>query len=247
MPEPRTDALDTQRRKRQRLMVIIVAVCVFAGVVLVGQFAMNSTPSPAGGERTSSAPADHSHDSPVVRRDANDPKAIGDVNAPVVLVQWTDLRCPFCASFHRDTLPTIIDEYVETGKVRIEYYDVAYFGDQSVDAAVAARAAGNQGRFEQYLDAVYADAPERAHPDLSREDLIAFAQTAGVPDIEAFTDDLDSDELKSEVTTDTATAQSQGVSAVPFFVAGDMALSGAQPIGVFRQFLDQAISEAEGS
>src|SRR5699024_2745913 len=49
----------------------------------------------------------------VERRDPDDPMAIGDVDAPVVLVEWVDMRCPYCAMFGRETLPTLVEEYVE--------------------------------------------------------------------------------------------------------------------------------------
>lgn len=91
----------------------------------------------------------------------------------------------------RDTLPTLIGEYVDTGLVQIEFHDVAFFGDQSEVAAVAAGAAANQGRFMEFVTAIYDVAPEGAHPDLPRTTLIDFAAQAEVPDIARFTADLD--------------------------------------------------------
>ena len=70
--------------------------------------------------------------------------AIGAIDAPVVLSEWVDFRCPFCAVFSRDVLPQLVQEYVDEGKVRIEVHDVAFFGDESLRAAVAARAAGEK-------------------------------------------------------------------------------------------------------
>ena len=177
-------------------------------------------------------------------RDPDDPMAIGDVDAPVVLVEWTDMRCPYCAVFSQETLPTIVDEYVETGEVRIEVRDVAFFGEASETASVAARAAGQQGMFMEYLDAVYAAAPAEGHPELPVDQLIAFAEEVGVPDIAKFTADLDDSALRAAVRESTSTAQQLGVSGVPFFAVGTSALSGAQPIDAFRDFLDIAIEAA---
>lgn len=252
------------RYRRFRLMTVVLAIlCAFLGVTLAGQLALGSSPRTSGAAPEGSAatpgtdgaessdggsdasPQGTAGDSRLVERDPDDPMAMGDVDAPVVLIQWTDLRCPFCAAYHRDTLPTIIEEYVDEGMVRLEFHDVAYFGEQSEDASVAARAAAKQGKYVEYLDAVYAAAPETGHPDLPRETLIGFAETAGVPDMESFTADLDDPEIRSRVQEDTASAQSIGVSAVPFFLAGDTALSGAQPLDVFREYLDQAVDRAE--
>ncbi|SDS01550.1 Protein-disulfide isomerase [Paraoerskovia marina] len=181
---------------------------------------------------------------PIVRRDADDPMAIGSVDAPVVLVEWIDYRCPFCAVYSTEILPTIEDEYVASGQVRIEINDVSFFGDESEDAAVAARAAGEQGKYLEYMTVVFDNAPSSGHPDMPAEKLIAFAEDAGVPDIEQFTADLDREDLHAAVQESTATAQQLGVSAVPFFAIGTESISGAQPVDVFRQFIDARLPEA---
>lgn len=171
--------------------------------------------------------------------------AIGAVDAPIVMIEWTDMRCPFCALYSRETLPLIKQEYVDAGLLRIEVRDVAFFGEESERASVAARAAGNQGKFNEYLSAVYEAAPEKGHPELPREELIAFAEQVGVPDIVQFTSDLDDKALLDAVRNSTSTAQGLGVTSVPFFVIGDKALAGAQPIDTFRQFLDASLADAE--
>src|SRR5699024_7910353 len=106
------------------------------------------------------------------RLEDNDPRALGPIDAPIVLVQFTDLRCPYCAAYTTDTLPSIINDYVDNEQVRIETTDVAFFGEQSENAAVAARAAGKQDKYHEFIETVFAEAPERGHPDLPRERLI---------------------------------------------------------------------------
>lgn len=252
-------------RGRRRALVIGGIAAAFAVLVVIGQLTMNRGGTPDAGARTPPAAASstpgsaatpgetaapvpqsssRSGDSPLARRDPADPMAVGSIDAPVVLIEWTDLRCPFCASFSRETLPAIMADYVDTGLVRIEVRDVAYFGEQSEDASVAAQAAAAQGRYIEFLDAVFDAAPESGHPDLPRDTLIAFAEVAGVPDIARFTADLDDPALHAAVQEETGFAQQIGVSAVPFFVAGDVSLSGAQPIDIFRGYLDQALAKA---
>ena len=97
----------------------------------------------------------------------------------------------------------------------------------------------------EFVTAIYDVAPEGAHPDLPRTTLIDFAVQAEVPDIARFTADLDDPALKEEAQTSTLTAQQLGVNSVPFFVAGDSALAGAQSLATFRQFLDAALETAE--
>lgn len=234
--------LEAKYRRSLILNAILAVAVVFLLVVAIAQG--------AGGAQTGAQPtpaaSDGAKPSPTLeRRDPADPMAVGAVDAPVVLIEWTDMRCPYCALFSKTTLPTLLKEYVDTGKVRIEVRDVAFFGDQSAQASVAARAAGRQGKFMEYLEAVYAAAPESGHPELPRDTLIGFAKTIGVPDIAAFTADLDDPALLSAVQQSTTEAQGLGVNSVPFFVAGGTAMSGAQPIENFREFLDNALAKAK--
>ncbi len=242
-----TNIPSTSQRKRLWTIAIVV-IAAFATLVVIAQLIPQSQIATQRPAPTASAPnstsAQQYTELPIVQRENGDPMAIGDVDAPVVLVIWTDLRCPFCALFNRETLPILINEYVETGQVRIEVHDVAFFGDQSEQATVAAHAAAEQGKYFEFTQAVYAEAPSNAHPDLPRERLISFAEQADVPDIERFAADLDRPGLIQAAQTSTQNAQSLGVNSVPFFVVGNTTVAGAQPVEVFRSFLDDAIQRA---
>ncbi|MBO1804501.1 thioredoxin domain-containing protein [Leucobacter ruminantium] len=243
MAAPASSTVPLQKYRRLRIVTfILLAVSVFLGIALFAQSTNQGAKTAA--ESIPEMEQQGPDDAAYVRNDPEDPMALGDPDAPIVLSEWTDLRCPFCAVFNRDTLPAIVEEYVDTGKVRIEVNDVSYFGDESTDAAIAARAAGNQGMYFEYLHTVYEAAPEDGHPDMPRDKLIGFAKTAGIPDLDRFEQDLDEPELRKAVETNTAQAQQLGVSGVPFFVAGGQAISGAQPIETFREFLDGALAEA---
>ncbi len=235
-------------RRSRRWNVVLGAIGVFLGIVVAAQALPSQSPtaaSPTEAATTDEEAAEGYQELDFVRRDLDDPMALGDVDAPVVMTEWVDLRCPFCASYSRETLPTLIEDYVDTGKVRLEFHDVAYFGEESADAAVAARAAGRQDRYVEYMTAVFDAAPDGGHPDMPREKLIGFAETAGVPDIEQFTEDLDDPELRAELDASQAKAQQLGVTAVPFFIAGNTAVSGAQPLPVFQEFLDEVVAQTD--
>lgn len=249
MDASKSSTAEAKHRRTRRLNVVLGAVVVFFAIVAVAQFLPDRSPTsppPAASGTDAAGEEDAGAEEPAfVRRDADDPMAIGDVDAPVVLTEWVDMRCPFCAVYSRDTLPTLIEEYVDTGLVRIEFHDVVFFGENSEDAAVAARAAANQGRYLEYVTAVFDAAPERGHPDLPRDTLIGFAEQAGVADVDRFAADLDDPDLREAVQASTLAAQQLGVNSVPFFVAGNTAVAGAQPATVFRDFLDAALAEAE--
>ncbi|GAB08806.1 putative thiol-disulfide oxidoreductase [Gordonia araii NBRC 100433] len=232
------------------MIILVVVVAVFAALVGIAQLTAKDSPTaddePAAQPSTSATTKvpRRPDELAVVRRDSGDPMAMGDVNAPVVLVNWTDLRCPYCAVFHREVLPVIETEYIKTGKVRLEVNDVAFFGEQSEKAAVAALAAADQGKYFEFTKAVYAEAPQKGHPDLPRDRLLYFAKKAGVPDLARFGKDLDREDLLVKVQETTAAAQGMSVPSVPFFVVGTSALAGAQPVETFRAYLDDVIKNA---
>src|SRR5699024_8974579 len=158
---------------------------------------------------------EHAEEMDFIRRDADDPMAIGDVVAPPVLSELIDIRCPFCAVVSRYLMPKLIEEYVDTGKLRIAYHYLVFYWNPYEQHAVAARAAGEQDKYFEFVTAVYADAPERSHPDLPRKELIEFAKDADVPDIKQFTEDLDNKELTDEVKASMQQAQQLGVTSTP--------------------------------
>lgn len=179
----------------------------------------------------------------VSRHQSDDPLAWGDPNAPLVVVQWTDFRCPFCAMVATSTVPSLFTDYVDTGKVRFEVHDVALFGDQSVDAAVAFRAAGAQGKAREYMTTLFNAAPASGHPDLPEAKLIGFAKTAGVPDLAKFTADLRDQSLHDQVIADTIKAQQIDMDGVPYFAIGSQRVSGAQPWQTFRAVIETELAK----
>ena len=173
----------------------------------------------------------------LARRADGDYAAIGEVDAPLVLIEYADFRCPFCGAFSRETMPLLIDEYVDEGLLRIEWRDLPVFGEESFNAAVAARAAGEQGRYWEYHEAVFAtEAP--GHQALPRERLLELAAEAGVPDLAAFEAALDDPELIQAVTRDAQEAQALGIMSTPTFIVGQEPVVGAQPADAFRQVIE---------
>ncbi|MFT4199161.1 DsbA family protein [Gordonia sp. (in: high G+C Gram-positive bacteria)] len=226
---------------RKTLVIVAAVIAVFVALVVVARTTGHRGPTE---NSATTAVAKKPGELAVVRRDPTDPMGMGNPDAPVVLSQWTDLRCPYCAVFNREVLPKLIDEYVKPGKVRFEVTDVAFFGDQSEKAAIAARAAARQGKYFEFTKAVYAEAPEKGHPDLPRDRLVHFATKAGVPDLARFEKDLDDPALALTVRDATAAAQGLGVPSVPFFLVGTSALAGAQPVETFRAYLDEILNKA---
>ena len=181
----------------------------------------------------------------LARRDPADVMALGEVDAPVVIVEFADYRCPFCSRFEQVTLPEIKQAYIDTGLVRLEFRDMPIFGDQSVSTALAGRAAGAQGRFWEFMNVVAANGvAEGGHPDLTNDRLVTFAQQAGVPDIDRFTADLSNEADLELVKQDYLLGQQMGTSGVPMFWIADTPMSGAQPFENFSRVIDAELEQA---
>lgn len=174
------------------------------------------------------------------RRQADDPTALGPVDAPVVMIVWSDYRCPFCARWATTTFEEL-KPYVASGSLRVEARDLVLFGEESTLAAVAARAAGEQGKFWEFHDAIFAAAPaDGGHPTITTDDVVAFAKQAGVPDLARFRKDLTSKTLAAAVAADTDEARKLGISGTPFFLIDTTAINGAQPTDAFVQAIEAA-------
>lgn len=171
------------------------------------------------------------------RRTEGDPMAMGVLDAPVVLTEWADYRCPFCSVFAEETLP-LLQKYVDDGTLRVEFRDLALFGDESIKAATAARAAGQQGKFFEFQHAIFAATPNQGHPDIPDELVIGIVADLGL-DPAQFEQDWKQPALEQAVLADSQEAQGMGVSATPAFVVGTQFFTGAQPIEEFERIIEQ--------
>ena len=241
-PKPTIPDLQHKLRTSRRLNIGLAAMVMFLFVVVVTQQVIAATPH-GGAAGSSATTSGEPLAQQVARHQSDDPRAWGDPNAPLVVVQWTDFRCPFCAMVATSSVPSLFTEYVDTGKVRFEVHDVALFGDQSVDAAVAFRAAGAQGKAREYMTTLFNAAPASGHPDLPEAKLIGFAKTAGVSDIAKFTKDLSDQSLHDQVIADTIKAQQIDMDGVPYFAIGSQRVSGAQPWQTFRAVIETELAK----
>jgi protein-disulfide isomerase len=177
------------------------------------------------------------------RRDADDPMAIGDVDAPVVMIEYADYRCPYCASFHLDTRPELAP-LVEDGTLRIEFRDLVIFDETSRLAALAGRAAAEQGHLEAYQNEVFALSRE-GHGEYDREDLISLADEVGVEDLDAFETALDDADLQAAVDADTAEARAIGVTSTPTFLINTQVVQGAYPLAYFEEVIEAEAAKVD--
>ncbi|MFD0867434.1 DsbA family protein, partial [Tessaracoccus lubricantis] len=170
------------------------------------------------------------------RRMEGDPMAMGALDAPVVMTEWADYRCPYCSVFAEETLP-LLQKYVDDGTLRIEFRDLALFGDESIKAATAARAAGLQGKYFEFQHAIFSALPNEGHPDIPDELVMGIVADLRL-DPAQFQEDWAQPALRQAVLADSQEAQGMGITGTPAFVVGTQFFTGAQPISEFERIIE---------
>jgi protein-disulfide isomerase len=161
----------------------------------------------------------------------------GPKDAPVTIVIWSDYQCPFCSRVE-PTLTKILEEY--KGKVRLAWKDLPLpFHNNAMPAAIAARAAGEQGKFWEMHDKMFANQQALDRPNLEK-----YAQELGL-NMGKFKAVLDSEKYKKEVQADADQGAKIGARGTPAFFINGKFLSGAQPYEVFKTKVDDELKAAE--
>ncbi len=226
----------TDQKKRRRLNVLAGGLVAVLVVLVAYLLTPKGNPDNAAAER----PRQANPLEALARRIPGDPLAQGKPDAPVVLINYSDYRCPFCAKFARDLEPELVRRYVNTGVLRIEWRDYPIFGQESLGAAQAGRAAARQGRFWQFHSTVMGQAPEDGHPPMPESRLVEFGQQAGVPDLDRFRADLHDPAVYAGVEADATQASQIGVASTPTFLVNGQPIMGAQPLETFVAAVEQA-------
>lgn len=168
---------------------------------------------------------------------------VGSANAPVTIAFWTDFQCPFCKQFELNTLPQIIENYVNTGKVKVVFMDLVFLGNDSVDASLYNRAVWKlyPDLYLTWRTAMYTaqdDEGDRGFGDAESID----ALNATIPGIDAAKVAADvkanTDAYKKATDLDRAEAQKVGVNSTPSLIIGTQLIKGAYPYPTFQAAID---------
>jgi formylglycine-generating enzyme required for sulfatase activity/protein-disulfide isomerase len=160
---------------------------------------------------------------------ADDDAFLGPEDAPVVMVEFADFQCPYCARFYDETLPLILEKY--PNKVKFVYRDLIIFGEESLQAAMAAECAEEQDAFWAMHDRLFEE-NLRQGGQVSSENLMGLAEAIGL-DIAAFSECMSSQRYQPEVLADYEAAQALGLTGTPSFLINGELVVGAQPFDVF--------------
>ena len=160
----------------------------------------------------------------------------GDKDAPVTIVMWSDFQCPFCGRVE-PTITKVLADY--KGKVRLAWHDLPLpFHQNAMPAAMAARAAAEQGKFWDMHDKLFAN-----QTNLDRPSLDKYAQEVGL-NMSKYKAAMDSDKFKKEITADSEAGAKIGARGTPAFFINGKFLSGAQPYEAFKAKIDDELKKA---
>jgi protein-disulfide isomerase len=171
---------------------------------------------------------------PLIKHSQAKFNTMGDPNAPVKIIEYSDFQCPYCGRYALDTAPLLIEAYIATGKVYFEYRSFGEFiGAESVRAAEAAYCAGDQEKFWEMHDIIYTNQSGENKDGFNDRRLIAFATKLGL-DMVAFNDCFSNGKYLERVKQDGLDARKAGVKATPSFIINGKLVEGAQPFEAFQ-------------
>jgi protein-disulfide isomerase len=138
----------------------------------------------------------------------------------------------------------LVKRYIENGTLRLEWRDFPHFGEESRRAAVAARAAQEQGKFWEYHDLLYQNQKSINSGAFSDDNLVGFAQEAGL-DATRFRAALESRKYEAMVEKDFREGQDAGIVSTPSFEINGRVLVGPQPLATFEQVIEEEAQRAD--
>ena len=224
-------------------MAIMVAAAMVSGSVLyVGSGGSATALLPSALQPTAQQPGD---DAPVQIEDpttlfASDDPMLGNPNAKVTIVEFSDFQCPFCRRFWKDTYGQLKKEYIDTGKVRLvtRNYPLT-FHEAARPAAIASLCAKEQGKFWEYRDKMFGEQEKQGQGTVAfgATELKSWAAAIGM-NSQQFNACLDTQKYAAKVDADTAAGAAAGVSGTPSFYINGQQVVGAQPFSTFKKIID---------
>ncbi len=229
----RQEMKDKRRKRQQKQRVIIFSVIGVAVLVILGIAIIPSM-----------LPVAIKQVTPITPPQANG-SSMGDPNAPVKIVEYSDFQCPYCRDFAEQVEPAFVEQFVKTGKVYFTYRSMGlWIGQESADAAQAAYCAGDQGKFWEYHDVLFGNWAGENVGSFTNRKLQEFARYLKL-NMNQFNSCLSSNKYLSQVTQDKADGDKLGVQGTPsFFINGKLYQSGLN-IGAFSQAINAELNAAK--
>lgn len=156
----------------------------------------------------------------VFRDVPQDGLALGKADAPVTLVEWVDLQCPFCRQFEVEAMPRLVERHVRAGTLRIELRGLSFLGPDSERGLRAVLAAGRQDALYELKGLLYANQGEENSGWLTEDLVTAAARSIPGVDVRRLLSDMESDAVEGQMRAHAAEAQTLGVNSTPTILVG---------------------------
>ena len=173
---------------------------------------------------------------------------LGDLSAPITIIDFSDFQCYLCARYVKETEPIIYETYIQTGKVNLVFKHLPNRGSDSMGAAIAAQCTNDQGKFWEYHKILYTNQKPIDSGWVSKDNLKKFASKITGLNMSIFNLCLDSEKYKSLVEKDLAFGSSSfGFQDTPSFIivnndgSKPEILRGAHPFPSFKALIDKKI------
>ncbi len=207
----------------------IPGAIIIAGLIIAGAVIYVKSPKTGPNPPTDNNP-------PVADISIEGEPMLGDLNAPITMIEFSDFQCPYCANYTLQIFPEIKKEYVDTGKVKIVFKNFPLpFHKDAATAALAAECANEQNKFWDYEAKLFEN-----QNDLSKDNLKKWALDIGM-DADQFNQCLDSSKHQDEVKNDMEEGVASGVEGTPsFFINGELVV-GALPFSEFQKIFEEKL------
>lgn len=241
-PAPKSDG-DVITISRVMLNYVVIAVVFLAVGLVIGAISFGKTAS-VDKDTIQSAVSDVLIEAGIMRpvpemqKLADDDPYIGKADAPIIIVEFSAYACPFCGRHYRETLQPILDNYGQY--IRYVYRDFPVINQTlSVEAALAANCANEQGKFWEYHDILFNNQDQ-----LQREEPF-FLESAQSLDLnmDQFTSCYESRKYIDEISNDYNDGIAMQLSGTPSFFINGKYISGAQPYDVFEKVILEKLAE----
>jgi len=185
-----------------------------------------------------------------IKISADDDPTKGIKNAPITIIEFSDFQCPFCARFQIQTLPLILEQYVETGKVKFVFRDfpIQSSHPNAMPAAAASECADEQNKFWQYHDMLFENQGIWNKMDFTSA-ITVFKEYAIELELnqEQFNACLDSGKYVNEINNDLTDGRNYEITGTPGFFIGNekigfVKVNGAQPFEVFQGIIESQLN-----
>ncbi len=168
--------------------------------------------------------------------EVGDAQAIGPKDALVTIVTWSDFQCPYCSRV-TSTIETLRKDYGSDLRYVFKHNPLAFHKDAR-PAAIAAEAAGEQGKFFEMHDKLFEN-----QRDLTEKNFIRWAKELKL-DVKKFKRDIDSSAIHDRVDRQQKEGVALGARGTPSFFVNGRFLSGAQPVPAFKKLIDEEMGKA---